>query len=68
MVNGFSVVIPMNEPLQTILEIDARHNELLDRLAELDAKILSVLDEWTNLKADTPGSQPLSATQESRAA
>ena len=58
----------MNEPLQTILEIDARHNELLDRLADLDAKILSVLDEWTNLKATDPNTQPLSTTQESRAA
>ncbi len=38
----------MNESLQKILEIDSRHNDLLDRLDDLDAKILSVLEEWTN--------------------
>ena len=37
----------MNESLQKILELDLRHNELLDRLADLDAKILAVLEEWT---------------------
>jgi len=37
----------MNESLQKILELDIRHNELLDRLADLDAKIQSVLEEWT---------------------
>jgi len=37
----------MNESLQKILEIDLRHNELLDRLDDLDAKIQSVLEEWS---------------------
>ena len=38
----------MNESLQKILELDLRHNELLDRLTDLDAKIQAVLEEWTS--------------------
>jgi len=41
----------MNESLQKILELDLRHNELLDRLADLDAKVLAVLEEWTGSAA-----------------
>ena len=41
----------MNETQNKILELDARHNELLDRLAELDAKILAVLEDWTRIKS-----------------
>ena len=45
----------MNESLQKILELDVRHNELLDRLADLDAKIQSVLEEWTKGSGDGRG-------------
>lgn len=36
----------MKDELQKLLELDARHDELLDRLEELDQKVLGVLDEW----------------------
>lgn len=53
----------MNESLQKLLEIDARHNELLDRLKELDEKILSVLDDWTGSKneSESPSPEKMSA-------
>ena len=46
----------MNESLQKILELDLRHNELLDRLTDLDTKIMAVLEEWTG--NSTASSQP----------
>ena len=47
----------MNDTLNKILEIDARHNELLDRLAELDATILTVLENWTRSKSSEPNQE-----------
>lgn len=35
------------DPLQRLLELDARHNELLDRLEALDREVTIVLAEWT---------------------
>ncbi|NLX98684.1 MAG: hypothetical protein GXY83_21195 [Rhodopirellula sp.] len=32
---------------QTLLELDARHDELLDQLDELDKQVGCVLAEWT---------------------
>ena len=52
----------MNESLQKILEIDLRHNELLDRLTDLDTKIQAVLEEWTKGIATDP--QTATANQE----
>ena len=52
----------MNESLQKILEIDTRHNELLDRLTDLDAKIQAVLEEWT--KGIAADQQTSTANQE----
>jgi hypothetical protein len=50
----------MNESLQKILEIDLRHNELLDRLDDLDSKILAVLEEWSKgyTAEQAPSSKP----------
>jgi len=53
----------MNESLQKILELDLRHNELLDRLTDLDAKISAVLEEWTGSTAAS--SQPSGASGQS---
>ncbi|MCL2304413.1 MAG: hypothetical protein FWC43_03625 [Planctomycetaceae bacterium] len=47
----------MNETLQKILEIDLRHNELLDRLADLDARISAVLEEWTSGSGEGRGAR-----------
>ena len=52
----------MNESLQKILEIDLRHNELLDRLTDLDVKIQAVLEEWT--KGIATDRQTTTANQE----
>ncbi|MGL6196232.1 MAG: hypothetical protein ACRC2T_15555 [Thermoguttaceae bacterium] len=46
----------MNESLRKILEIDERHNDLLDKLDELDAKVRSVLEEWTLTQQATSAS------------
>lgn len=37
----------MKNELQKLMELDARHNELLERLEELDIKVLGVLNEWS---------------------
>lgn len=42
----------MGDPTQRLLELDARHTELLTRLSELDERVLTVLDEWTKAKLD----------------
>jgi|GEM_PF-5961139 len=34
------------DALEKLLELDGRHNELLDQLAQLDAKISETLNEW----------------------
>jgi len=52
----------MNESLQKILELDLRHNELLDRLADLDAKVLAVLEEWMGNTAAS-GQPPVVSSQ-----
>lgn len=40
----------MKEPILKLLELDRRHNELLDRIAVLDQEVDAVLSEWTSLK------------------
>lgn len=35
------------DPLQRLVELDTRHNELLDRLEALDRDVTLVLTEWT---------------------
>ena len=34
------------QQLQTLLELEARHEELLDRLAELDNRVVEVLAQY----------------------
>ena len=34
------------DALEKLLELDNRHNELLDQLAQLDAKISETLNDW----------------------
>ena len=34
------------EQLQTLLELEARHEELLDRLADLDKRVVEVLAQY----------------------
>ncbi len=40
----------MSNPALRLLELDERHNELLDRLTELDRQVVVVLEEWTRSK------------------
>jgi len=40
----------MNNIAEKILELDARHGELLDKLVLLDQQIDEVLKEWTNAR------------------
>jgi len=42
----------MNDPMQKLQELDARHNELLDKLDLLDRDISRVLQEWTQLQTE----------------
>jgi len=42
----------MNDPMQKLQELDARHNELLDKLDILDRDISRVLQEWTQLQGE----------------
>ena len=37
----------MNNTTERLLDLDDRHNELLDKLARLDQQIDDVLKEWT---------------------
>ncbi|MCL2347714.1 MAG: hypothetical protein FWC50_05565 [Planctomycetaceae bacterium] len=39
------------ETLERLLELDARHNDLLDQLAELDARITETLNAWGGTNA-----------------
>ena len=34
------------DALEKLLELDDKHNELLEQLAQLDAKILETLNHW----------------------
>ena len=56
---GETVVLPrsVNHPvlqenrmdsLEKLLELDDRHNELLEQLAQLDAKISATLSDWVS--------------------
>ena len=40
----------MVNPMIRLMELDARHNELLDRLSELDREVEGVLNDWTATK------------------
>jgi len=42
------------EQLQTLLELEARHDELLDRLAELDKRVVGMLAQC---QASAPADQ-----------
>ena len=45
-----SLTLLMGDPTLRLLELDERHNKLLDRLSELDQQVVIVLDEWTRAK------------------
>lgn len=40
----------MSETLKSIVEIEAKHAEILEKLDELDSRILFTLEEWTRTK------------------
>lgn len=40
----------MPDPLQHLMELDSRHNELLDRLEALDREVTQVLAEWSQAR------------------
>jgi len=40
----------MVDPIFRLLELDERHNELLEQLAELDRRINGVLGEWGTMR------------------
>lgn len=40
----------MSDPTIRLLELDQRHNELLDRLDELNEQINLVLEDWSKIK------------------
>lgn len=37
----------MTDPSTRLMELDARHTELLERLDQLDNELVGVLEEWT---------------------
>ena len=42
------------EQLQTLLDLEARHDDLLDRLAELDQRVAEVLAGYQTPRAPQP--------------
>jgi len=42
------------EQLQTLLDLEARHEELLERLAELDQRVAEVLAQYQTPRAPQP--------------
>lgn len=40
----------MADPTNRLLELDERHNELLEQLAVLDRHVSSILDDWTRTR------------------
>ena len=46
------------DALEKLLELDDRHNELLEQLAMLDAKISETLNDWVG--GTSPQSIPIS--------
>jgi hypothetical protein len=41
--------------MERLMELDAKHNDLLDRLNELDRRVEKVLNEWTQNRTETTG-------------
>lgn len=54
----------MGDPLQRLMELDARHTELLERLDELDLQVCAVLDEWIKSKESPRNESEPSANAE----
>jgi hypothetical protein len=50
--------------LDKLLELDEKHNELLEQLAQLDARIAETLNEWTAGKPQ-PAAQDFEAKNNS---
>jgi len=44
------------DSLEKLLELDDRHNELLEQLAQLDAKISETLSDWVSGTTQPTGS------------
>ncbi|MDR2170260.1 MAG: hypothetical protein LBP59_08975 [Planctomycetaceae bacterium] len=40
----------MVDPTLRLLELDARHTELLERLSTLDKQVQEILSDWTQTK------------------
>lgn len=40
----------MGDPMLRLMELDARHTELLERLNVLDLEVSAVLNDWTKSK------------------
>ncbi len=40
----------MTDPTKRLLELDERHNRLLEQLAELDRQASNILDDWVKTK------------------
>jgi hypothetical protein len=36
------------DAIEKLIELDDRHNELLEQLAQLDKKVAATLNEWSN--------------------
>ena len=51
---------PSVQQLQLLLDLEARHDDLLTRLAELDKRVLGVLEECQRLGKGAP--EPVSPT------
>lgn len=47
--------------LETIAELDQRHDELLQRLEELDKRVEKVLAEWVAGRVADPATAPTAA-------
>lgn len=54
----------MGDPTARLLELDAKHTELLDRLNELDEQVAAVLSDWTKTKESSPETIPMAGSQE----
>ncbi len=51
-----------NRQLQTLVELDIRHDELLEKLHELDHRVTEALSEWTAGRDSTEHAREADAT------
>lgn len=53
----------MADPVLRLMELDARHTELLERLSALDSEVDAVLNDWMKTK-ETSTEQPVETVAE----